>query len=164
MRIARFAAVVAAALMVLGSCASQGTAAKRPPKEKSVEERLSGKVWLLAGYAAGETFIPIEPGHGSSGKLVFAADRTLSGSTGWNAIAGSWSIRKESRPGQYPLSLKVVRSTKLAPPGDVAARYERDIMRHFAKTVSIRLTRDEFRLLDEKGTVLLHYIFRSAGL
>ncbi len=156
-------AVLAAILALFGSCASQGPAPNRPPKEKSVEERLSGKVWLLAGYAAGKAFIPIEPGHGSSAKLVFASNRTLSGSTGWNSVAGTWSIRAETRPGQYPVSLRVTRTTKLAPPGEIADRFERDVMNHFKNAVSIRLTRDEFRILDDKGAVILHYIFRPAG-
>ncbi len=164
MKTARFAAALAAALVIFGSCASPGSTAKRPPKEKGVGERLSGRVWLLAGYAAGKTFIPIEPGHGSSGKLVFSPDRTFSGSTGWNSIGGAWSIRAERRPGEYPFTLRLKASTKLAPPGAVADRFERDILKNLEATAVIRLSRDEFRLLDGKGTVLLHYIFRREGL
>lgn len=163
MKTARFAAFFAAAVVVFASCASQGATAKRPPKEKSVEERVSGKVWLLAGYAAGQAFIPIEPGHGSSARLVFSPDGTVAGSTGWNSVSGAWSIRRETRPGEYPVTLRITKSTRLAPPGAVAERFERDVMKHLGNAAAIRLTRDEFRVLDGKGSVILHFIFRPTG-
>lgn len=153
--------------ILLASCASN--AKPGAVRKASAIDGIEGKVWLLAGYLPGTGFIPIEPGHGTTARLVFSKDGTFSGTTGWNDVFGTWTAKgrggktRDSK-GAYPISLTVTGMTKMAPPGEVAMRFERDLIRLLKSSAQIRPSRDEFRLTDAKGTVLLHYVFRKDGL
>jgi heat shock protein HslJ len=95
---------------------------------------------------------------------VFSKDGTFSGTTGWNDVFGTWTAKGLGGKGSYPISISVTGMTKMAPPGEVAMRFERDLIRLLKTSARIRPSRDEFRLTDAKGTVILHYVFRKDGL
>lgn len=153
--------------ILLVSCAS--SAKPGAARKADAIDGIEGKVWLLAGYLPGTGFIPIEPGHGTTARIVFSKDGTFSGTTGWNDVYGTWIAKgrggkKSDSKGSYAISLAVIGMTKMAPPGEVAMRFERDLIRLLKTSARIRPSRDEFRLTDAKGTVILHYVFRKDGL
>lgn len=158
--------------ILIASCATD--AKPGAARKADAIDGIEGKVWLLAGYLPGTGFIPIEPGHGTTARLVFSKDGTFSGTTGWNDVHGTWAAKglggkkaggkNHDSKGSYAISLTVTKMTKMAPPGEVATRFERDLIRLLKTSARIRPSRDEFRLTDAKGTVILHYVFRKDGL
>ncbi len=149
-----------ALVLSLSSCetASSGAARKRTVSD-SGKAALSGKTWLLAGYAFGNQFIPLEPGHGSTALVVFSADGTLSGSTGTNTFSGTWSLGKTTAQGSRAFTATVLRMTKKGAPNEIAARFEADFIRELGSAKTLKTGKDSIRLLDAQNGILLSFIF-----
>lgn len=164
----RFLAVAAAVLgiILIAGCATSGGKAKKAAPagrpEKGIASRLTGKTWLLAGYAPDGTFFPLEPEHGTTAMLILNPDGSLGGSTGWNEFSGSWTVRGKTAKGEYPTAIRIAKSSKDAPPNDIAARFDRDIQRLLGKAAALKEGQDSFVLLDSSGEIILRYIFRRA--
>lgn len=157
--LAGFLLLIALALS-LSSCATapSGAAAKRTVSDAG-KTALSGKTWLLAGYAFGDQFIPLEPGHGSTALVVFDADGTLSGSTGTNEFSGTWSLGKETAQGSRAFTATISRLTKKSAANETAARFESDFIRELGSAKTLKKGKDSFRLLDARNRILLSFIF-----
>ncbi len=152
-----------ALVLSLSSCetAASGAARKRTVSD-SGKAALSGKTWLLAGYAFANQYIPLEPGHGSTALVVFGADGTLSGSTGTNTFSGTWSLGKASAQGSRAFTATILRLTKKSAPNETAARFEADFIRELGSAKALKTGKDSFRLLDARNGILLSFIFSPA--
>jgi heat shock protein HslJ len=151
-------------LIALGTsgCASAGKpslAAK--PAKPDLTTWLCGKYWLLAGYCPGATFIPLEPEHGTSAFIVFKADGTASGSTGVNEFTGIWTAKNPDRTGKAAFTFKIKKVTGNKAPNDIAALFDRDILRLLGQARALKTEKDFIRLTGERDETLLRYIVRS---
>jgi len=120
---------------------------------------ITGITWLLAGYSANGIFIPLEPGQGTTGRIVFKADGTLTGTTGINTFAGVWKIKSSSQRGinQFTVSLSDI--SKKTAPNDIAIKFDRDVIAYLAKTRTLQIEKDSIKLFDERNETLLRFIF-----
>lgn len=164
----RFLAVAAAVLgiiLITGCATSGGKVKKAVPAgrpDKGIVSRLTGKTWLLAGYAPDGAFLPLEPEHGTSAMLILNPDGSLEGSTGWNDFSGSWTVRGKTAKGEYPSAIRIGKTSRDEPPNDIAARFDRDVQRLLGKASSLKEGQNSFVLLDSAGEIILRYIFRKA--
>jgi heat shock protein HslJ len=121
--------------------------------------QITGKTWLLAGYAANGTFIPLEPGQGTTGRIVFKADGTLIGTTGINTFAGSWKMKNSNKKGIYQFTVALSDISKKEAPNDIALKFDRDILGYLAKTHALKMEKDSIKLIDERNETLIRFIF-----
>lgn len=119
---------------------------------------LVGPAWLLAGYDTGAFFVPLEPGHGTTARVVFTADGKLSGTTGFTAFSGTWKTGKTDTDGYVPVTLTTALSGASKAPNDTAAKFERDLLSCFASSRLLKKEKDSFRLLDGQKRILLRYL------
>ena len=121
--------------------------------------QITGKTWLLAGYAANGTFIPLEPGQGTTGRIIFRDDGTLTGTTGINTFSGSWKIKSSNQKGSYQFTVSLSDISKKAAPNEIAQKFDRDILGHLVKTHTLKMEKDSIKLIDERNETLIRYIF-----
>ena len=121
--------------------------------------QLTGKTWLLAGYAANGTFIPLEPGQGTTGRIVFKSDGTLTGTTGINTFAGLWKKKNSNQNGIYQFTISLSDITKKAAPNEIAQKFDRDILAYLIKTHTLKMEKDSIKLIDERNETLIRFIF-----
>jgi len=137
------------------SSAKTGTSTGIP----SYTTQLTGKTWLLAGYTANETFIPLEPGQGTTGRIVFKTDGTLIGTTGINTFAGSWKMKSSGQKGIYRFTLLLSGISNKPAPNDIAMKFDRDILGYLARTHALKMEKDSIKLIDERNETLIRFIF-----
>jgi len=125
--------------------------------------QLTGKTWLLAGYAANGTFIPLEPGQGTTGRIVFKPDGTLMGTTGINTFTGSWKLTSSNQKGIYQFAVSLYDISKKAAPNDIAQKFDRDILGYLEKTHAVKMEKDSIKLIDERNETLIRFIFLETG-
>ena len=165
----RFLGFLALALtfaMAMGCATNGGKAKASAPTgqpDKGIAARLTGKTWLLAGYAPDKAFFPLEPEHGTTAMLILKPDGSLGGSTGWNEFSGSWAARREGPKGECPVTFRIAKSSKEQAPNDIAERFDRDLQRLLVKSVKLKEAKDSFVLLDAAGKIILRFIFRKDG-
>lgn len=115
---------------------------------------LAGPVWVLAGYLRESGFVPIEPGHGSTARIVFRRDGTFEATSGWSVFSGTWKEQGSSVRIQ-PAVFKSNASTA------VAEQFEQDFIRALRNARSIRKGPATVRFLDRSGKPLLDLISSS---
>jgi len=125
----------------------------------TIYTQLTGKTWLLAGYVANGTFIPLEPGQGTTGRIVFKSDGTLTGTTGINTFAGAWKMKNTNQKGMYQFTVSLSDITKKPAPNEIAKKFDSDILGYLAKTHALKMEKDSIRLIDEQNETLIRYIF-----
>lgn len=123
---------------------------------------LVGPAWLLAGYDTGAFFVPLEPGHGTTARLVFTADGKLAGSTGFTAFEGTWKAGKTNADGYVPVTLTAALNGTSKAPNDTAAKFERDLLSCISSARLLKMEKDSFRLLDGQKRILLRYLSAPA--
>lgn len=166
---ARSAILLLAAAILFASCAtapktaSTGTKTVKSTstKAQTPSGQLSGKVWLLAGYETDTLFVPLEPGHGSAGKIILKEDGTFEGTTGINSFAGTWKTGKTTADGYVPASFTVTKKSAKPAPNEIAAKFEKDLLGDLAGTRALKMEKDSFRLLDGQKRILLRFIFTN---
>jgi len=121
--------------------------------------QLTEKTWLLAGYAANGTFIPLEPGQGTTGCIVFKSDGTLTGTTGINTFAGSWKKKNSNQNGVYQFAISLSDISKKAAPNEIAQKFDHDILGYLTKTHALKMEKDSIKLIDERNETLIRFIF-----
>jgi len=151
--------------LVLAGCATAGakTAQRGSGEAADAGASLAGKTWILAGYMAGTQFVPLEPGHATSAKIVFNRDGTLSGSTGINSFSGEWKLKRAIGRDTRAIEIKVSGITKAVPPNEIAALFDRDIIRELTEARALKKGKDSIQLLDGQNRILLRYVFSTAG-
>ena len=154
-----------AACVVLAGCQTAGGGASKGggAKANARGNELTGKTWQLAGYRAETQFIPLEPGHATSARVVFNKDGTLSGTTGINTFGGSWKLGRKLSPGTQAIAITVSGLGKKASPNEIAARFERDLIRELAAARTLKKGKDSIQLLDGRDEILLQFVFSAAG-
>jgi heat shock protein HslJ len=140
-----------------------GTAKNKGAKPTAREDGLTGKTWQLAGYRAETQFIPLEPGHATSARIVFNKDGTLSGTTGINTFGGSWKLGRKMSPGTQAIAITVSGLGKKQSPNEIAARFERDLIRELVAARALKKGKDSIQLLDGRDEILLQFVFSAAG-
>lgn len=160
-----FLPLLAAVAFLLAGCASEGNTARGHSHATTQSDiaGLSGKTWLLAGYRAETQFIPLEPGQGSTARLVFGRDGSLSGSTGNNTFSGSWNLQGKNRAGTYAFKLTISGLTRIKAPNDTAARFEKDLISQLAAAKALKKGKDFIQLLDGRNEILVQFIYRASG-
>jgi hypothetical protein len=123
---------------------------------------LAGPAWLLAGYDTGSFFVPLEPGHGTTARLVFSANGKLAGTTGFTAFAGTWKAGKADAGGYVPVTMTADLIEKSRAPNDTAVKFERDLLACISSTRLLKQEKDSFRLLDGQKRILLRYLAATA--
>jgi heat shock protein HslJ len=157
-------AAFALALLALGT---SGCASTERPSLTAKTGRpdfttwLCGKHWLLAGYCPGATFISLEPEHGTSAFIVFNTDGTARGSTGVNEFTGVWTAKKPDKTGTASFSFKLTKVSSKKAPNDIAALFDRDVLRLLEKAKALKPEKDFIRLMGERDETLLRFIVRS---
>lgn len=146
-----FITAVVFSVMVAGcSTAPERTAA---PAETSI----AGPVWMLAGYARESGFIPLEPGHGSTAKIVLKADGTFEATSGWSVFSGTWKTGrfKSDSTASASFSPSPFRSSA----GNSAAElFEQDLIQAFRATRSIQRGPSAIRFLNASGKPVLEFL------
>lgn len=144
-------------LILVYGCAGFTPTERTTSSEKSA---MAGPVWLLAGYQRESGFLPIEPGHGSTARIIFRENGTFEATTGWSIFSGTW---KASNNGNSSTS-----SAKFYPavfesraPSTVGEQFEEDIIRALRNTRSIQKGAATLRFLDASGKPLLDFISSS---
>jgi len=132
------------------------------PKKSEGSTALTTKVWLISGYAPTGTLLPIEPGHGSSARLILQGNNTLSGTTGSYTFEGTWKAGKPNAAGEFPFSAVITKVQGQEPANAIASRFEADLIRLLKKTSFVRLGRGNIHLMDKNKAPTLQYIHRSA--
>ncbi|CEM61425.1 META domain-containing protein [Treponema phagedenis] len=146
--------------LVLGSCRSTGQYTDSKVKKiSSFETDFTQNIWLLAGYRSEQGFIPLEPEHGSFGKIKFESDGKFSATSGVNLGNGSWKKGKKVSENLYALSLGTIGVTRMAAENEISAKFDSDFFTLLGKTAYIQFEADGFKLLDEKQEQLLYFIF-----
>ena len=154
-----------AACVVLVGCQTigGGAAKNKAAKSNAGENGLTGKTWQLAGYRAETQFIPLEPGHATSARIVFNKDGTLSGTTGINTFGGSWKLGRKMSAGTQAIAITVSGLGKKQSPNEIASRFERDLIREIAAARALKKGKDSIQLLDGRDEILLQFVFSAAG-
>ncbi len=155
------AALVLATLFGLGACGTikPGKSATPANSDGGLPNGTVGKVWLLAGYDAGALFVPLIPGEGSNGLIVFAANGSFKGSTGLNEFKGTWKAGKADGNGYIPITISLTKTSNDPAPNATAARFEETLCADIVGSRFLKKERDSFRLLDAKKKSLVEFIF-----
>lgn len=122
-----------------------------------VETSIAGSVWMLAGYARESGFIPLEPGHGSTAKIVLKADGTFEATSGWSVFSGTWKTGrfKSDSTASASFSPSPFRSQA---GNDAAEQFEQDLIRSFRATRSIQRGPSAIRFLNASGKPVLEFL------
>lgn len=121
----------------------------------SKELSLAGPVWFLAGYQRESGFLPIEPGHGSTARVLFRTNGTFEATTGWSVFSGTWKEQGAS-------SVKILPAVfKSNAPTAVAEQFEQDFIRALRNARTIRKGPATIRFLDHSGKPVLDFISSS---
>lgn len=161
-------AAVLAIAIVLAGCGSvpkdshqpAGRATQAAPKQS--DDAYIGSDLLLVGYIHDGSFIPIEPGHGSSTKIAFGADGTVSGYSGFNTFSGTWKAGKKDAKGNRECVILVTQPQRRTTPDAIAARFERDLFDELAATRKLKKEKDFILLLGSRDEVLLRFMVAAA--
>lgn len=132
--------------------------------ETTIQEQLSNKTWLLAGYRTGEYFVPLVPGQGSTAWILFFENGTMQGTTGINTFSGAWSMKKTSKAGIYTISIDIKGLTKIAAPNETAAKFELDLIQQIEAASLLQTGKDSILLMNEQNETLVQCVYREAGL
>jgi heat shock protein HslJ len=169
----RYRAATLALFVVLAitSCATTPKPAEKAPQtaQKTVPASsngtasfgIAGKTWLLCGYATKGQFIPLEPEHGTTARVVFQADGTFSGTTGINVFSGKWVTKGRFANGRQGIAITIAEIDKKPAPNDIAARFEQDILADLSRAAAAKKEKDALSFLDGRGNVLIRFLFRS---
>ena len=149
-------------LLCLTAILAMGCQTLSPAKPRTAADQLAGKVWLLAGYYTGTQFVPLQPGEGTTARIIFKDDGTLGGTTGINEFTGAWAMQKTHSAGQSPFSMKIKGLTKVASPNPIAAKFEQDLVRQIGSARFVKKGKDSILFLGEQNEILLQFIFRKA--
>ncbi len=128
----------------------------------TIQSLLSEKKWLLAGYNTGTVYVPLEPDHGSTAWILFRSDGKLNGSTGMNTFTGAWSVKTTGTEGLYTFAVTIQNLTKKAPPNEIAAKFEKDIIRQFEAASRLKTRKDSILLLGGQNETLIECIYRES--
>ncbi len=139
----------AIAVVFAVACTSLPSSGEKPG---SKEASLAGPVWFLAGYHRESGFLPIEPGHGSTARILFRKNGAFEATTGWSVFSGTW---KEQGPSSVRIQPAVFKSNA---PTAVAEQFEQDFIRALRNARSIRKGPATVRLLDHSGKPVLDFI------
>ena len=153
--------VLTCATVGMSGCATTGHPATAKATRPEFATWLCGKIWLLAGYCPGATFIPLEPEHGTTAFIVFKADGPANGSTGVNEFTGTWSAKKPDRTGTAAFIFRLKQVSGKQAPNDIAAHFDRDFLRLLEETRALKTEKDFIRLTGERGETLLRFIYRT---
>jgi hypothetical protein len=148
------------ATLLAASCSTAGKTLSIPDlgAKPEVSAWLCGGTWLLVGYLPNETFIPLEPEHGATGFMSFKSDGTISGSTGVNEFGGTWSLRKQSPSGTFPFSVTLKTVTRKKASNEIAAKFDRDVIRLIGQSQSLKTEKDFIHTCDGQGKTLLRFL------
>lgn len=149
-------------LLCLTAIIATGCQTLSPAKPKSAGDQLTGKVWLLAGYYTGTQFVPLQPGEGTTARIFFKDDGTLSGTTGINEFTGAWALQKTQSAGLTPFTMQIKGLTKVASPNPIAAKFEQDLVRQIGSARFVKKGKDSILFLGGQNEILLQFIFRKA--
>lgn len=119
---------------------------------------LAGPVWNLSGFRRESGFMPLEPGHGSSARIIFQKNGKFEGTTGWTVFTGSWNEKKAGTKGLFRASFSPDKPFKSQAPNTTAQQFEEDILQNLRKTASIRVEKSAARFLDAAGQPLLEFL------
>lgn len=143
-------ALVGAAALLLTGCANgsagdAGSAAASP--EPSTAPELSGTSWVLSSYgdASGSQVDSV-----ATGTVNFGANLALSGSTGCNQFAGTYT------QSGWELTLNPGATTMMGCPGAVGDQ-ETAVLAAMPKVTTFALQGSDLALADSQGSVLLVY-------
>ena len=166
-RLIHVAAVLAIAVLVAG-CGSVPKAshqsavrATQAAPEQS-DDAYIGSDLLLVGYVHDGSFIPIEPGHGSSTKIVFGADGTLSGYSGFTIFSGTWKTGPKRADESRDCSILVIPPKGRTTPDAIAARFEQDFFNELAAARKLKKEKDFILLLGSRNEVLQRFMVAAA--
>src|SRR4051794_39523860 len=136
-----------AALTSCGSSSSKSSSAANPPTTTGAQPALIGTNWVLASYraAAGLT----DAAAGAPATLLFAADGTLSGSTGCNTFGGTYSSQEAT------LRITMGAMTQVACTGAAGAQ-EQAIVETLPEVTSYRVGAGALQLLQSTNAVLVY--------
>lgn len=157
-----FACVIIAAL-VLGGCATSPSATAYSAPASGTASLLAGKTWLLSGIRSDGTFIPLEPGHATDAKIVFAANGSFSGNTGTNTFSGTWTAKNLGRDGTASCNLIIGKMTRVAAPNAEAARFEQILVGFIDSAVAVKAEKNTLAFLDGKGVTLISFLFSTVN-
>lgn len=156
-RIVLFLTIVLAAAFATG-CVSGPVAASRsaPPGETA----LAGPLWLLSGFLRESGFVPLEPGHGTSARILMHDDGTFEGTTGWTVFTGKWNAKsfRADKTAEASFTISKFRSEA---PDAASQQFEDDLIGNLLKTRSVRKGQSAIRLLDAADEPLLEFISSS---
>lgn len=150
---------IALAMVLFYGCAGTPSSGYSTGSKRSM---LEGQVWFLAGYQRESGFVPIEPGHGSTARIVFRKDGTFEATSGWSVFSGKWNTQNTlssstSSAKFYPAAFKS------SAPSTVAEQFEQDLIRALKNTRSIMKGAATVRFLDASGKPLLDLISSNPG-
>lgn len=128
-------------------------------EDREIYKKLSGKTWLLAGYRTRGQFIPLEPGHATTARIIFTVDGRIEGTTGINTFSGICTGTITGNAETASLKISVTDKTKDEAPNEIAAQFEADLLHLFIEVRSIQMKQNSISLLNEKGDILLRFIF-----
>jgi hypothetical protein len=161
-----------ASLMLLAGCGTIPAGNQAPADrvaaatvQRTEAGDFAGKKLLLVGYLHDGSFIPLEPGHGSNTNIVFAADGTISGYSGFRDFSGTWKAGKPGANGTRTCSIVIYLPKSGSPSGQIdaiSARFEKDYFNDLAATKKIQKEKDFIRLLGSRDEVLLRFMFADA--
>lgn len=144
------------------ACASTPENSRVQTPETAITATLVGKAWLLAGYDTGSFFVPLEPGHGTTARVVFSANGKLEGSTGFTVFSGTWKAGKADTNGYSPMTLTATLTGTSRAPNATAIKFEKDLLSCLTSARLLKMEKDSFRLLDGQKRILLRYLSTSA--
>lgn len=163
-----------AALVLIAGCGSvpagKQTAAERGAAIAHRAEAVdfAGKTLLLVGFLHDGTFIPLEPGHGSSANIIFSGDGTVSGYSGFRDFSGTWKSGKTGANGMRNCNIAIAapkNGTSAAghtAVDAIAARFEKDFFAALAATTKLQKEKDFIMLLGSRDEVLLRFMFAES--
>lgn len=152
-KIQLFSGMILVIILAAGCAGIPSTA----PQSEIVDVGLAGPVWLLAGYLRESGFVPLEPGHGTTARIVFRENGSFEGTTGWSLFSGTWSIQG-TRPKGITTARFYPATFKSSASSTVAEQFEQDVVKALRNTRSVIKGVAAVRFLDASGQPLLDFI------
>ena len=147
--------LAALAAILTASCA--GLPLSKAQKIPSITS-LAGPVWNLVGFHRESGFVPLEPGHGSSARILFQENGRFEATTGWTVFEGSWTAKENKQRGSFTASFTPDKSFRSLAPNIAGQQFEEDFLQNLRKTKTFRLEKSAARFLDVSGQPLLDFL------